>query len=148
MITIPDSLRITLSAMALLVSPGPCCAAEMEPLDEYVQQNDFIQKPEVVQYINLRCASLYAFLGVAAQGDAEFQASSTNFRERGEEFLDALVLTVHGADMARAQLFALIGDYKSRFLAAKVTGGGLLADRTIRTDLKLCSAFLANLRAQ
>jgi hypothetical protein len=143
--------QIRLSALALLTLCGisfdtrTSFSQEMVTIEKYLGQNDFKRNPGAMDFVFLRCASIFKLVGGALQEnqDRSLHPMGKIYWESGDQFLSmASASKGFNQQFALDQFNRMLEAYKERWLRAKALSGNFSDDPVIRSDMQLCSAMM------
>jgi hypothetical protein len=122
-----------------------CAAQEMATVEKYISQNNFEKNPGAMQFVMLRCASLFLLVGGHFQESPDLQTKTIGKRysERGNRFLKLSeeVAKPFDQEFALGQANRMIEAYKERWLRQKALSGNFSDDPIIRSDMQVCSSL-------
>jgi len=105
-------------------------AQEMLTIEKYVGQNNFDRNPGAMQFVFLRCASIFLLVGGYLQEQPGYQADGKKFSEAGNSFLEASLEKTKPSSQQFVvdQISRMTGAYKERWLRAKALSGNFSDD--------------------
>jgi hypothetical protein len=116
---------------------------DLQPLEQYVQANNFETNPGALGHVFLRCASVLFIMSAATQSDVSLQSVSKKFKDTSDAFLDAALQNGASEEFVSDQMLRMAASYKERYLSAKANSGNFSDDPVIRSDVTLCAALAA-----
>jgi hypothetical protein len=117
----------------------------MVTIEKYLGQNDFKRNPGAMDFVFLRCASIFKLVGGALQEnqDRSLHPMGKIYWESGDQFLSmASASKGFNQQFALDQFNRMLEAYKERWLRAKALSGNFSDDPVIRSDMQLCSAMM------
>ena len=106
-------------------------------LEEYAATND-VAKPAGVQFVSLRCASLYMFVSEWLKQE-DRREMAAKFEEAAKSFLTAALGVAKGQEnFVTDQVPRMIAIYSDRARAAKAATGNVFEDPILHSDILFC----------
>jgi hypothetical protein len=105
--------------------------------------NNFEKNPGAMQFVMLRCASLFRLVGGWLQEFPDKKAMGKKYFEVGNSFLDASIDVTQPRthEFVVDQIKRITEAYKERWLRQKALSGDITDDPVIRSDVQVCSAL-------
>ncbi len=134
-----------LAALLILLGSTPAMAAEpeMEPIENFLQQNANSKNGGVEVYIGLRCYSLFKIMSYYAETN-NMADMSKKFDDASSTYLEiaAKIQNPKNQSYLVGQAKIMIESYTDRFLTAKARTGNFSDDPVIAQDMKFCSDLM------
>src|SRR5262245_54021624 len=106
-------------------------------LEDYAATND-VAKPAGVQFVSLRCASLYLFLSEWLKQENR-EEMAAKFEEAAKSLFTAALSTgKNQADFVTDQVPRMIAMYSERARSAKAATGNVFEDPILHSDILFC----------
>lgn len=113
---------------------------EMEPIENFLQQNADSTNGGLEVYVGLRCYSLFKIMGYYT-GTNNMADASKKFNDASSTYLEMAAKSQNPKNPAYlvGQAKLMIESYTDRFLKAKARTGNFSDDPVIALDMKFCS---------
>ena len=127
-------LVMSVSTSAMAAEP------EMEPIENFLQQNANSKNGGVEVYVGLRCYSLFKIMGYYT-GTNNMGDAAKKFNDTSNTYLEMAAKSQKPKNPAYlvGQAEIMIESYTDRFLKAKARTGNFSDDPVIAMDMKFCS---------